>query len=102
MIGITVATGLGFLGVTIFQCKPIRESTPPRTSCRCSFYSGGVFDKSIPSTCLDVNALTYASSAMSIAIDFTILLMPVPQLLKLRVPKRQRDSVLLLFSFGLL
>ncbi|PVH78405.1 hypothetical protein DL98DRAFT_573151 [Cadophora sp. DSE1049] len=86
MISITVSTGLGFLGVTIFQCKPIR----------------GVFDKSIPSTCLDVNALTYASSAMSIAIDFTVLLMPVPQLLKLRVPKRQRNSVLLLFSFGLL
>ncbi|KAG4438098.1 hypothetical protein IFR05_006419 [Cadophora sp. M221] len=86
MLAVTLATGLGFLLITIFQCKPIR----------------GVFDKSISSSCLDVNALTYASGAMSIAIDFTILLMPIPQLLALRIPKRQRNSLLFLFSFGLI
>ncbi|KAH7346287.1 hypothetical protein BKA65DRAFT_551206 [Rhexocercosporidium sp. MPI-PUGE-AT-0058] len=86
MLVVTIVTGLGFLLVTIFQCKPIR----------------GVFDKSVSSKCLDVNALTYASGAMSIAIDFAILIMPIPRLLALRVPRRQRNTVLFLFSFGLI
>jgi len=103
MLVFAITTGVTFLFVTIFQCTPIREYTQnPDVRSITNSLAGGVFDKSIEHYCLDNNTATFASSGFSMAIDFMILLMPIPRLLKLKVQKAKRNSVIFMFSFGLL
>jgi len=45
---------------------------------------------------------TYSSAAINIALDFTVLFLPVPWLLKLQVNLRKKCNLLLMFSIGVL
>lgn len=52
--------------------------------------------------CLDVNRLTYAAASIAIAQDFIIILLPLPQLMKLRLGWRKQTGIILMFSLGAL
>ena len=59
----------------------------------------------VPSTagwCLDTLPIWYFSSAMSIATDILIFCIPLPSVLKLQLPMKQKVMVILIFCLGFL
>ncbi|KAH7233847.1 uncharacterized protein BKA55DRAFT_580350 [Fusarium redolens] len=57
----------------------------------------------VPSTagwCLDTLPIWYFSSAMSIATDILIFCIPLPSVLKLQLPMKQKVMVILIFCLG--
>ena len=68
-------SGIVVLFLQIFQCRPIAYN----------------WDRSIKGgKCLDVNALTYSHAGMTILQDFAILVLPIPELIRLKMEKRQK------------
>lgn len=63
-------------------------------------HAGGAWDKTIPSRCIDINLLAYATGGIAVGFDIIILGLPVPQLLKLKMNMRKKLNVLFMFSLG--
>jgi hypothetical protein len=82
--GFVIASGLAFIFAIIFQCSPV----------------AGAWDKTISSKCVDVNALAFSNSGVSIAQDLVILFLPVPELASLQMSLRKKLNVLGMFSIG--
>ena len=77
-------SSLGVL-VTVFQCTPVR----------------GAWDFTIEGRrCIDYVAYLYASSAVNVATDIVLCLLPMPHLWKLRLPLRERVMVCVLLAGG--
>ncbi|KAF8464878.1 hypothetical protein BDZ91DRAFT_625265, partial [Kalaharituber pfeilii] len=74
---------------TIFQCNPIRK-----------IYSIAPSLPTIPGVCVNRAALFYAGAALSIFSDVMILGIPIPMLLSLGFPLRQKFALVGLFSLG--
>ncbi|RDW57104.1 hypothetical protein BP6252_13850 [Coleophoma cylindrospora] len=72
----------------LFQCTPI------------SFNWDGWKGES-KGKCLDLSALTYAAAGANLAQDLTILLLPLPLLLKLQVSMKKKLGVFFMFSLGI-
>lgn len=53
-----------------------------------------------PHRCLDVNMLTYWSAGMSIAQDIAILILPLPVVATLNLPRRTKLGACFMFSLG--
>jgi hypothetical protein len=73
---------------TIVQCDPI-----PRA-----------WDKTIPGNreCISMAQFWYANAGFSIATDIIILLMPMPLVYGLQVPRIQKVALILVFALGVL
>jgi hypothetical protein len=84
IIAFVIASGLAFIFAIIFQCSPI----------------AGAWDKTLSSKCVDVNALAFANSGVSIAQDLIVLFLPVSELVGLQMSLRKKLSVLGMFSIG--
>lgn len=59
----------------------------------------------VPSTagfCLDTLPIWYFSSAMSLATDFMIFCIPLPSVLRLQLPKKQKAMLFGIFCLGFL
>jgi hypothetical protein len=84
IIAFVIASGLAFVFAIIFQCNPI----------------AGAWDKTLSSKCIDVNALAFANSGVSIAQDLVVLFLPVSELVGLQMSLRKKLSVLGMFSIG--
>ena len=83
----TVLSGLTFNFVILLQCKPIR----------------GAWDWTVPrSQCINMNAAAYANAGIGITQDLAILLMPIPNLLKLQMDYVKKLNIIFLFSLGAL
>ncbi|KAH8653225.1 hypothetical protein BGZ60DRAFT_533409 [Tricladium varicosporioides] len=71
--------------LTIFQCRPITY-----------FWNrdikGGV--------CLDVNALAYANSALSMVQDVVIVFLPIPVVWKINLDSRKKFGIGIMFALG--
>ncbi|KAH6665001.1 hypothetical protein B0J14DRAFT_607146 [Halenospora varia] len=71
--------------LTIFQCRPITY-----------FWNrdikGGI--------CLDVNALAYANSAMSMVQDVIIVFLPIPVVWKMNLDSRKKIGIGIMFALG--
>jgi len=52
--------------------------------------------------CINLNAFAWAHAATNIVFDVFIIVLPVPQLLHLRLGRRKKIHVLLMFSVGFL
>ncbi|KAJ0325595.1 hypothetical protein COL5a_007406 [Colletotrichum fioriniae] len=77
--------GLIFLLVIIFQCTPVSS----------------VWDRSNPNrTCLNVTAIGYAGAVFSIVEDLVILVLPIPELVKLQLNIRKKIALGFMFSLG--
>jgi len=46
--------------------------------------------------------MTWSAAVLNVAIDFTICLLPLPELWKLNMSRRKKSGILLMFSVGLL
>jgi hypothetical protein len=81
---VIVIFSTGIISVlTIFSCRPI------------NFF----WDKDIKDgVCLDVNALTYANSAMSIIQDLLIVALPIPVVTTLNLGQKKRVGIAAMFA----
>ncbi|KAF2840842.1 hypothetical protein M501DRAFT_915793, partial [Patellaria atrata CBS 101060] len=81
-----VTAGLWFTGVfvTIFQCKPVAAA----------------WNFSIPGKCLNFTSYLYAFSGINIITDLAVCLLPLPHLLRLKLPTRQKIILCVLFGGG--
>jgi hypothetical protein len=81
LIGVST-TIISFM--TIFSCHPVPY----------------FWDRDLRGTCLNVNALAYTNSGMSIAQDLIIVLLPIPVLSKLNMDVKKKIGVGLMFAIG--
>ncbi|KAI8668651.1 CFEM domain-containing protein [Fusarium keratoplasticum] len=79
-----IGHGLIFLGLVIFQCTPIAS----------------VWNRNLKSKCLNLTAIGYAGAVFSIVEDIAILILPIPELLKLQLGGRKKAALLFMFSIG--
>lgn len=79
-----LASGFAFIFAIIFQCSPV----------------AGAWDRTLSSKCVDVNALAFSNSGVSIAQDLIILFLPVSELAALQMSLRKKLNVLGMFSIG--
>ena len=87
-IGITAASGISFAFTIIFQCTPI------------SFFWSG-FDDPVPAgSCIDINIYAWTVASFNFALDLWLLVLPMPELLKLSLPRRKKVVVCLMFAVG--
>lgn len=79
-----VVHGLLFLLLIVFQCIPIYA----------------IWDKSVSAKCLDITAIGWVGAVFSIVEDIAILVLPIPELLKLDLSFRKKIAVFFMFSVG--
>ena len=60
------------------------------------------WNKTLPGHCLDIGAVWYANSVLTIAADVAIIVLPMGQLWKLQLPRAQKLGLGVLFSLGAL
>jgi hypothetical protein len=87
--GLTAAIAITFALVSIFSCRPIS-------------YFWTKWQGTGSGTCNNINVQTYIAGAINIAQDFTILILPMPEVYKLQVSLRKRLQLFFMFSVGLL
>ncbi|KAL6401424.1 hypothetical protein AUP68_15294 [Ilyonectria robusta] len=75
---------LVFVGLVIFQCTPISS----------------IWNRNLDGKCLNLTAIGYAGAAFSIVEDIVLLIMPIPELLKLQLGTRKKAALLFMFSIG--
>ncbi len=85
----TVLFGVIFFFVAIFQCSPI------------SFFWNH-WDGEHEGSCRDINAIAWANAAISIALDFWMLAIPLAQLKALNLHWKKKIGVALMFIVGTL
>ncbi|KAL4947395.1 hypothetical protein BDW69DRAFT_199697 [Aspergillus filifer] len=58
------------------------------------------WNRELPGTCLSFEVIWFFNASISIATDLVILLLPVPQLSKLRLPWGRRIALFIIFMLG--
>ena len=76
-----------YLGATVFQCVPRDRIWDPFIT------KGG---------CINLLAAFIAASAINVVSDFSILLLPLYRISKLKIPTKRKIGVLAIFAVGLL
>lgn len=85
VLGLVALYGIWALFGSIFLCYPVR------------FF----WDKSIQDgKCLDQFAVWFSNASMNILQDFVILLLPMPMLRSLDIPRRQKRALMMVFALG--
>lgn len=79
-----IAKGIAFAVVDIFQCSPI----------------AGAWDFSVSRTCVDIHAVGIAGSAVSIADDIVLLVLPLPWIWSLQLKATTRVGLIVIFGLG--
>lgn len=85
-LAIVNIAGLALTFLTIFQCRPIPAgwSWPPKATDKCT----------------DIVTLYLSSAPVNIITDLALLLLPMPILTGLRLPKKQKIILIVTFSAG--
>ena len=86
MQGVVWAWCIAIIFAAIFQCSPIEAAWNPL----------------IPGKCINQKAFFQGQAIPNIIIDFLILFIPIPFLLKLHVGKAQKAALLVVFILGYL
>lgn len=76
--------GFMFLLLMVFQCLPIES----------------IWDRSIQGRCLNVSAISYGGAACSILEDIILIVIPIPELIKLQLGKKKRMALVCMFAIG--
>ncbi|RBR19242.1 uncharacterized protein FIESC28_05707 [Fusarium coffeatum] len=87
-VAFITAYGITFVLVAIFQCQPIS-------------YFWTKWDHGHEGKCASINAITWSSAAINIAMDFWILGLPLTQLRKMSLDWRKKIAIGLMFSAGI-
>lgn len=59
------------------------------------------WDREIPGTCLSFEAVWFFNAAMNITTDLTLLIMPMPLISQLQLPRVQKFALMAVFAVGL-
>ena len=70
--------------ISIFQCRPIN----------------GAWDVSVGAQCIQISLVWEIMGGFNVLTDFALLLAPIPQLLKLQMPRQTKVQLVSLFSVG--
>lgn len=89
-MGWVAVSSVLFILLQIFQCLPVD-----------SIWRSWKGDYPGHYRCLDVNSLVYAAAGCSIAQDLTILVLPLPLILRLNTGWRRRAAIVVMFSLGI-
>lgn len=87
LIGIVIAFGISNTFTMIFQCTPVPF-----------FWTSWAAETA--GTCININLFSWIRAAVEIAIDVSILSLPLPSLLKLQMSWKKKAQVLLMFALG--
>lgn len=79
-----VSHGLLFLLLVTLQCIPV----------------SAVWDRAISAKCLNITAIGWAGAIFSILEDIVILVLPIPEVLKLQLTLKKKIAVCLMFGIG--
>ncbi|TKA67673.1 hypothetical protein B0A55_08648 [Friedmanniomyces simplex] len=85
-VAFTIATGIAFVFLTIFLCTPVPYywQYPPQTA----------------GHCMDEGTVTLAAGIINIFNDLLTAIIPIPLVMRLRMPMTQRIGVCVLFGLG--
>ncbi|KAH7066640.1 hypothetical protein BKA63DRAFT_124678 [Paraphoma chrysanthemicola] len=86
-IWFNILFGIGFVLPAIFPCRPI------------SFFWTN-WDGEHTGRCINLNAILWANAAISIAVDFWMLAIPLSQLMHLKLSWTKKAGVILMFCLG--
>ncbi|KIN03215.1 hypothetical protein OIDMADRAFT_95408, partial [Oidiodendron maius Zn] len=70
----------------LFQCRPIY----------------GVWESSIEKTCLNTDTIIYVAAGCSIALDIALVVVAIPRILPLKLPRTQKAALLAIASLSIL
>jgi len=84
MIALISAYGLAALICNIFACTPIHY----------------FWNRNIPGHCINLMVYWFCNAVFNIITDIVVCVMPLPVLKDLRLPKKQKYSLLLVFALG--
>lgn len=85
LMGFCVSYAVAFIAVFMTQCRPLAASWNPSLG-----------------YCRPIQREEYASVSIGMALDLSIVALPLPTIWKLQMPLRRKIGVSLLFSLGLL
>ena len=86
-LAVVSIAGIALTLLNIFQCKPIS--------------AGFVYPTPQNANCTDIVTLYLSSAPVNIITDLAILVLPMPTLTSMRLPKKQKIILVVTFSFGL-
>ena len=87
LFALTVAYGIAFLFVVIFQCLPVS--------------SGWLnWDLEGHGKCMQSNKMMISASAINIALDLLIIALPIPKVASLQATTSTKVQVIAMFSMG--
>lgn len=89
MIAFCGAALVAFFFAVLFQCTPI--------SAAWTFW-----DKQRGGHCINVKAIIYSQAIVNIVSDVPIMLIPIPTLISLSLPKGKKIGLIIVFGLGLL
>ncbi|OCL08806.1 hypothetical protein AOQ84DRAFT_317837, partial [Glonium stellatum] len=78
---------VAFVLISVFQCRPIP-------------FSWKRWDGEHKGTCNNINAQSWAASAINIFLDLFVIFLPMPQLAKLALSFRRKIQIMLMFGVG--
>ncbi|KAF5690999.1 integral membrane protein PTH11 [Fusarium circinatum] len=76
---------LAILLVVLFGCTPFKKSWDPTI---------------LEGSCVDRGAVYICTAALGILSDLVLLIMPLPMILQLQMPRRQKAGLVVLFAIG--
>jgi hypothetical protein len=88
-MAITVAWGVSLTVPYIFQCTPISY-----------MWEGPTMSLLRPGSCINLSAYAWSNGALSIALDLWLMVLPFPELAKLRLEWRKKLQVIGMFALG--
>ncbi|KAI4867285.1 hypothetical protein F4820DRAFT_414403 [Hypoxylon rubiginosum] len=84
--------------IAVIACYSLTAAFVESLACR---PLQGIVDESLDAECYDSYPAYIALSSLNIGIDVIILLLPIPLVLRMQLPKRQKVSIILLFATGI-
>ncbi|KAF2441618.1 hypothetical protein P171DRAFT_74974 [Karstenula rhodostoma CBS 690.94] len=88
LIWATIVYIVVFTITMVFACKPISAIWTSWTK------------ESTPSYCINQKAFYYVAAGCNIALDILVVLIPIPELLKLKLSRRRKIFLVAIFSVG--
>ncbi|PYH89848.1 hypothetical protein BO71DRAFT_487608 [Aspergillus ellipticus CBS 707.79] len=83
-LAVVLVTGMWMVFSAILFCIPVRA----------------FWDTSIPHTCLSQSVVWGLNAALQITTDLALVIIPLPILARLRLPKRQKAALIFIFALG--
>ncbi|KAK2015235.1 hypothetical protein LZ32DRAFT_636537 [Colletotrichum eremochloae] len=84
IIAFLFAQSLLFIMLLVFQCRPIESN----------------WDRYIEGQCFNVTAIAYVGAVCSILADVLLVILPIPEVLKLQLSGKNKTALFFLFALG--